>query len=81
MVDSSQNFSKSLPDPELLRRVLASSEGQTLIQMLQSDGGAAVRKAVSALQTGNAEMAKAALTPLLAGTDAEDLSKRLEGKL
>ena len=81
MVDLSQNIFKSTPDPGQLRQILTSPEGQTLIRLLQADGGVGLRKAVSALQAGNAEGAKAALEPLLAGTEAEALAQSLEGKL
>ena len=69
------------PDPEQLRRLLTSPEGLALVRLLRADGGEGIKKAVSALQTGNAEGAKAALAPLLAGTEAEALAQSLEGKL
>lgn len=69
------------PDPEQLRQILSSPDGRALIRLLQADGGAGLRRAAAALQAGNAEEAKAALSPLLAGTDAEALTRSLEGKL
>ena len=74
-------FPHQAPDPEQLRQILTSPEGQTLIRLLQADGGAGLRQAAAALQAGNVEEAKVALSPLLAGTEAEALTRSLEGKL
>lgn len=78
---SAQRASSPQPDPEELRRVLTSPEGQALLRLLQADGGAGVRAASAALQGGDVDAAKAALTPLLEGTDAEELTKRIEAQL
>ncbi len=81
MLGPSQKFSNSSPFPEELRRVLASAEGQTLLRLLQSDGGAGLKAAAEALRQGNVEGVKSALSPLLAGTEAEALTRSLEEKL
>ena len=81
MVDLSQKISKSAPDAAQIRTILASPEGQALIRLLQADGGAGLRQAAAALRSGDEAGVKAALTPLLAGTEAETLTKSLEGKL
>lgn len=81
MVGSSQKISNSAPDPEQLEKLLTSQEGQALLRLLQADGGAGLQKAASALRRGDAEAAKAALSPLLAGTQGEALTKALEDKL
>lgn len=81
MVDLSQNFSEFSPKPEQLRSILSSLEGQALIRLLQADGGAGLRQAAAALQSGDEAGVRAALTPLLAGTEAEALTRSLEGKL
>ena len=81
MVDLSQNFSEFSPNPEQLRSVLSSPEGQALIRLLQADGGAGLRQAAAALRSGDEAGVKAALEPLLAGTEAEALAQSLEGKL
>lgn len=81
MLGPSQNFSNSSPSPEELRRVLASAEGQTLLRLLRSDGGAGLKAAAEALRKGNVEGVKSALSPLLAGTEAEALTRSLEEKL
>ena len=92
MVDTSQKISNSQtaaptpagvpePDAEQLRQILNSAEGQSLLRLLQADGGAGLRTASTALRQGNLEGVKAALSPLLAGTEAETLARRLEGRL
>ena len=79
--EQSVHSSRPAPSPEQLRRLLTSSEGQALIRLLQADGGAGLKQAADALKAGNTEEAKAALAPLLAGTEAEALAQSLEGKL
>ena len=69
------------PDPEQVKRLLSSPEGQALIRLLQADGGAGIRAASAALQSGDMAGAQAALSPLLEGTDAEKLTKKMEEKL
>lgn len=69
------------PDPDRLRRLLNSPEGRALLRILRADGGAGVRAASEALRGGDLEGAKAALEPLLAGTEAETLTGKLEEKL
>lgn len=81
MVDRSQKFSEFSMNPEQLRSILSSPEGQALVRLLRADGGEGIKKAVSAIQAGNTEGARAALAPLLAGTEAEALAQSLEGKL
>lgn len=81
MVGPSQKISNSMPNPEQLKQLLNSPEGQALMRLLQADGGSGLRKAASALQQGDTELAKAALEPLLAGTQGEALSKKLEAQL
>ena len=81
MVDQSQKISKSSTDLAQLRGLFMSQEGQALIRLLQADGGAGLRQAAAALQSGDEAGVRAALTPLLAGTEAEALTRSLEGKL
>lgn len=81
MLGASQNISNSSPDPEQIRRWLSGAEGQALLRILQADGGAGLRAASEALRGGDTEGAKAALTPLLAGTEAEALTRKLEEAL
>ena len=81
MLGASQKISNSSPDPEQIRQWLRSEDGQTLLRILQADGGAGLRAASEALRGGDTEGAKAALTPLLAGKNAEALTRSLEEKL
>ncbi len=69
------------PDPEQLKRLLSCPEGQSLLRLLQSDGGAGLKAAAEAMRQGNVEGVKSALIPLLAGTEAEALTRSLEEKL
>ena len=69
------------PDPEQLRRLLSSPEVHMLLQILRADGGAGLRAAAEALQRGNVEGVRTALSPLLAGTEAERLTRELEERL
>ena len=61
---------RQVPDPEQLRRLLTSPEGQALIRLLQADGGAGLKKAASALKVGNTEEAKEALESSLRGNQS-----------
>ena len=81
MLGPSQNFSDFSADAEQLQRLLAGPEGQALLRLLQADGGAGLRAASKALRGGDMEGAKAALEPLLAGTEAEELTRRMEAEL
>lgn len=69
------------PDPEQMKKLLSGPEGQALLRLLQADGGAGLRAAAEAMKRGNVEGVKEALTPLLAGTEAEELTRRMEEKL
>ena len=81
MVDVSQKISNSVPDPEQVKRMLAGPEGQALLRLLQADGGAGLRAAAEALRRGDRAGMQAALNPLLAGTEAEALTRSMEEKL
>lgn len=81
MVGPSQKISNSFPDPAQVKRLLESPEGQTLLRLLQSDGGSGLRQAAESLRRGDAQGAQAALSPLLAGTQGEMLAQRLEEQL
>ncbi len=81
MLGASQKISNSPPDPEQIRQLMRSDEGQALLRILQADGGAGLRAASEALRGGDLEGAKAALTPLLTGTEAGILTQKLEEAL
>lgn len=69
------------PDPAQIKQALTSPEGQALLKLLQADGGAGVQTASAALRSGDTAGAMAALSKLLAGTDAEDLARRMGEQL
>ena len=79
--NSSPGPSDPRPDPEQLRKLLSGPEGRALLQILQADGGAGLRAAAEAMKRGDTEGVKTALSPLLAGTEAEALTRRMEEKL
>ncbi|MBR6118894.1 MAG: hypothetical protein IKQ04_01075 [Oscillospiraceae bacterium] len=81
MLDRSQKFSNSSPDPARLKALLAGPEGRALLRLLQADGGAGLRAAAEALRQGRPEGVREALGPLLAGPEAERLTQELEAKL
>ena len=82
MLGQSQKISNSsAADSEQIRKLLTSPEGQELIKLLQADGGAGVRAAAASIQSGNMEAARSALLPLLDGTKAEELTRKMEEKL
>ncbi len=81
MLEASQKFSNSSPDPAQIQALLAGPEGQALLRLLQADGGAGLQAATAALRRGDTEGVKQALSPLLEGTEAEALTRNLEGKL
>lgn len=63
-----------------IRRVLGSPEGQQLLQLLNRDGGQALRKAASALRSGNPEEAMQALAPVMNTKEASDLVDKINRK-
>ncbi len=81
MVGENEDFSKIPLSPEQIRKLLSSPEGQSLIQLLQRDGGKGLRSAARAIREGDADGAKRALTPLLQETDGQTLAESLQRKL
>ena len=80
MMGPSQKISNSAMDPEQLKQLLTSAEGKRLLQLLQSDGGAALANAAKAMERGDAASAQALLSPLL-GSEGENLAGRLCNQL
>lgn len=69
---------KQLPfDEAAIRRVLGSPEGQQILQLLNRDGGQALRKAADALRTGNTEAAREVLSPIMESEAAAGLIDKL----
>ena len=66
--------------PEQLRRVLASKEGKQLMQLLNRDGGAALRQAAAAARNGDYEQAKRIMEPLMQSPEAARLVDEINRK-
>jgi len=64
---------------EILNK-LNSPEGRQLISYIQNSSGTALSKAAAAARSGNYQLAKELLEPVLSGTDAEMLARSLEKK-
>ena len=60
-----------------IRRVLGSKEGIALLKLLNRDGGATLRKAAAAFQSGDAATAQALIAPLMENEQAQALVKEL----
>lgn len=60
-----------------IKKVLESAEGQKLIQILNRDGGNALRQAAAALQRGDLESAKQVLSPVMESEEASQLVDKL----
>lgn len=68
-------------DTGKLMNIMSSSEGQQLINLLNSDGGAGLKKAAEAIQNGDANGVKTALQPLMDSRESEELMEKISGKL
>lgn len=66
--------------PEQLRSVLASKEGKQLMQLLNRDGGAALRQAAAAARNGDYEQAKRIMEPLMQSPEAARLVDEINRK-
>lgn len=64
-------------DEKAIRRVLGSPEGQQILQLLNQDGGQALRRAADALRSGSAEAAREALAPIMESEAASALIDKL----
>ena len=62
-----------------IRRILQTSQGQALLQLLSRSGGDTLRQAAQAVQTGEYEAAKSLLAPLLQSPQAMQLLQELTG--
>ncbi|MDD3164290.1 MAG: hypothetical protein PHS97_00330 [Oscillospiraceae bacterium] len=63
-----------------IQKVLGSSEGKSLIALLNQDGGAVLRKAADALKSGRQEDAKQLLEPLMRTPEAQELVRKINEK-
>ena len=79
MVANSQPGGVSF-SPEQVKRVLGSKEGKQLLQMLNRDGGSALRQAATAARTGDYETVKRLLEPVMQTPEAAGLVEKLNRK-
>lgn len=62
-----------------IRRILQTSQGRALLQLLSQSGGETLREAAQAVQAGEFETAKSLLAPLLQSPQAMQLLQELTG--
>ncbi len=72
----SQNQNFAAYESEI-RRVLGSKEGKELLKLLNQDGGATLRKAAAAFQSGDTAGAQALIAPLMENEQAQKLVNEL----
>lgn len=65
---------------EELKRLVQSPEAQKLMAMLSQDGGATLRQASAAAQSGQYDAAMQLLAPKLQTAQADELLRKLEQK-
>lgn len=65
---------------EQIRQLLQTQEGQRLLQILNRDGGAAMRQAADSVRAGDLEAVKQQLGPLLNSEEAAQLLQKLTQK-
>ena len=65
-------------DPQQVKKLLASSAGKQLLQLLNQDGGAALQQAAACLKTGNLSGAQSAVAPIMEQAQAQALLRQLE---
>lgn len=66
--------------PQQIQNVLHSKQGQQLLELLNRDGGAALRKAAAAVKSGDYESAKKIMTPVMQTPEAAELIEQLNRK-
>ena len=65
-------------DPQQVKKLLSSSAGKQLLQLLTQDGGAALQQAAACLKTGNLSGAQSAVAPIMEQAQAQALLRQLE---
>ena len=63
-----------------IQAVLGSQEGKRLLELLNRDGGAALRSAAQSVRNGDMAAAKAAVAPLLQTGEAQSLMEKISGR-
>ncbi len=80
-MDNKNASKEGLPfSQQQARRVLTSPEGQKLLQLLNQDGGNALRQAAQAMRAGDYTAAQAILGPLMQSPQAQQLIEKLNEK-
>jgi len=67
-------------DEKDISRVLGTTEGQQILNLLNRDGGKALRSAVEAYQNGDIEGAKRTLSPIVNTREINDWVNKLNKK-
>ena len=65
-------------DPQQVKKLLSSSAGKQLLQLLNQDGGAALQQAAACLKSGNVAGAQSAVAPIMEQAQAQALLLQLE---
>ena len=65
-------------DPQQVKKLLSSSAGKQLLQLLNQDGGAALQQAAACLKSGNLSGAQSAVAPIMEQAQAQALLRQLE---
>ena len=65
-------------DPQQVKKLLSSSAGKQLLQLLNQDGGAALQQAAACLKSGNLSGAQSAVAPIMEHAQAQALLRQLE---
>ena len=63
-----------------VQAVLGSEEGKKLMELLNRDGGAALRRAAQSVKSGDMAAAKAAVAPLLDSKQAQELMQSINDR-
>ena len=80
-MDNKNASKEGLPFSEQqIRSVLGSPEGQKLLQLLNQDGGVALRQAAQAMRAGDYTAAQRVLSPMMQSPQAQQLIAKLNEK-
>lgn len=63
-----------------IKKVLGSQEGQSLLKLLNRDGGTMLRQAAAAVKAGDIEKAKRIVQPIMESRDAAALIDKINKK-
>ena len=77
-MDNSYRENEGLPfTKQQLAAVLSTNEGRQLLTLLSRDGGSALSQAAQALKSGDAELAKSIVSPLMQSDEAQALIEKI----